>query len=318
MVFTENPFIFGDNNGITWVPASRFPFTIPADLDRRLQNGINVKYDMEFNRYPSRNPAFWSREDVQRWITSCIREYGLTDVNPDNFALSGKALCILTRSDFLTRCPSAGDVLYNTLIAYASSGSFSPAHIPSTPPSSPHDLQPSPTFFTNKFPHFRYLSLDAALSSDTDSTSSGSRPSTPTSSPAGSMFQSAFPSAHPLHVSTAAAPERVRGQGPAGECRLLWEFIYVLLEDPVGRYEKVIRWKDRGALIFHIVDPGSLAVLWGVQKKHAAMNFEKLARALRYYYRMDILRKEPGERHCYRFTKCLAELRHCRFANKEK
>lgn len=51
--------------------------------------------------------------------------------------------------------------------------------------------------------------------------------------------------------------------------------------------------------MFKIVDPAGLAQLWGIQKNHLSMNYDKMSRALRYYYRVNILRKVQGERHCY-------------------
>lgn len=81
--------------------------------------------------------------------------------------------------------------------------------------------------------------------------------------------------------------------------RLLWDFLQQLLNDPNQRYTNYIAWKNRETGVFKIVDPAGLAKLWGIQKNHLSMNYDKMSRALRYYYRVNILRKVQGERHCY-------------------
>ena len=81
--------------------------------------------------------------------------------------------------------------------------------------------------------------------------------------------------------------------------RLLWDFLQQLLNDPLQRFNNLIAWKNAQTGVFKIVDPQGLARLWGVQKNHLSMNYDKMSRALRYYYRVNILRKVQGERHCY-------------------
>ena len=81
--------------------------------------------------------------------------------------------------------------------------------------------------------------------------------------------------------------------------RLLWDFLQQLLNDSQQRYTSYITWKDKDTGVFKIVDPAGLAKLWGIQKNHLSMNYDKMSRALRYYYRVNILRKVQGERHCY-------------------
>lgn len=81
--------------------------------------------------------------------------------------------------------------------------------------------------------------------------------------------------------------------------RLLWDFLQQLLNDPNHRYASFIAWKCMDTGVFKIVDPAGLAKLWGIQKNHLSMNYDKMSRALRYYYRVNILRKVQGERHCY-------------------
>ncbi|XP_017885720.1 ets DNA-binding protein pokkuri [Ceratina calcarata] len=91
--------------------------------------------------------------------------------------------------------------------------------------------------------------------------------------------------------------------------RLLWDFLQQLLNDPSQRYTQYIAWKSRETGVFKIVDPPRLARLWGIQKNHLSMNYDKMSRALRYYYRVNILRKVQGERHCYQFLRNPTELK---------
>lgn len=91
--------------------------------------------------------------------------------------------------------------------------------------------------------------------------------------------------------------------------RLLWDFLQQLLNDPGQRYTSFIAWKNHETGVFKIVDPSGLARLWGIQKNHLSMNYDKMSRALRYYYRVNILRKVQGERHCYQFLRNPSELK---------
>jgi len=91
--------------------------------------------------------------------------------------------------------------------------------------------------------------------------------------------------------------------------RLLWDFLQQLLNDAQQRYISYIAWKNKDTGVFKIVDPSGLARLWGIQKNHLSMNYDKMSRALRYYYRVNILRKVQGERHCYQFLRNPSELK---------
>ncbi|KAG8513773.1 Transcription factor ETV6 [Galemys pyrenaicus] len=121
---------------------------------------------------------------------------------------------------------------------------------------------------------------------------------------------------------------------PLADCRLLWDYVYQLLSD--SRYENFIRWEDKESKIFRIVDPNGLARLWGNHKvrvpepaseqgqaaarlpsslrlslrffllpplnkqNRTNMTYEKMSRALRHYYKLNIIRKEPGQRLLFR------------------
>ncbi|XP_055359545.1 ETS domain-containing transcription factor ERF-like isoform X2 [Betta splendens] len=78
----------------------------------------------------------------------------------------------------------------------------------------------------------------------------------------------------------------------------LWHFLLELL----GRGEGgAISWGGEWGE-FVIRDPERLARLWGERKGKPHMNYDKLSRALRYYYNKRILHKTKGKRFTYRFN----------------
>ena len=83
---------------------------------------------------------------------------------------------------------------------------------------------------------------------------------------------------------------------PNGKECLLLEFLLQLLND--RKYEDCIKWKDKESGVFKIVDSAGLSELWGIQRNHHSMNFDKMSRALRYYYKVSKLKKVP-EQYCY-------------------
>uniref|UniRef100_A0A2K6MRE9 ETS translocation variant 2 n=2 Tax=Rhinopithecus TaxID=542827 RepID=A0A2K6MRE9_RHIBE len=78
----------------------------------------------------------------------------------------------------------------------------------------------------------------------------------------------------------------------------LWQFLLELLHD--GARSSCIRWTGNSRE-FQLCDPKEVARLWGERKKKPGMNYEKLSRGLRYYYRRDIVRKSGGRKYTYRF-----------------
>ena len=70
----------------------------------------------------------------------------------------------------------------------------------------------------------------------------------------------------------------------------LWEFLLELLANG-HECRSIIAWirEDRGE--FKIHNPEEVARRWGAYKKIGGMNYEKLSRAIRYYYQKGIIRK---------------------------
>ena len=68
----------------------------------------------------------------------------------------------------------------------------------------------------------------------------------------------------------------------------LWQFLLELLTDKENR--EVIHWQGEEGE-FKLSNPEVVAQLWGARKNKPNMNYEKLSRALRYYYDGDMICK---------------------------
>lgn len=72
----------------------------------------------------------------------------------------------------------------------------------------------------------------------------------------------------------------------------LWEFLLELLADE--RYSSLITWTKREKGEFKLRNQEEVAKRWGELKQRPGMNYDKLSRALRYYYQKNIIRKAGG------------------------
>ncbi|KHJ46360.1 Ets-domain protein [Trichuris suis] len=80
----------------------------------------------------------------------------------------------------------------------------------------------------------------------------------------------------------------------------LWEFIRDTLKNP-ETCPSIVRWENREEGIFRIVESEKMAQLWGLKKNNSRMTYEKLSRAMRYYYNSKIILPVSGRRLVYKF-----------------
>lgn len=85
----------------------------------------------------------------------------------------------------------------------------------------------------------------------------------------------------------------------------LWQFLLELLTDKHNKH--IIEWQGNDGE-FKLTNPEMVAQLWGERKNKPAMNYEKLSRALRYYYDGDLIAKVTGKRFVYKFVVNLKDL----------
>ncbi|XP_065058303.1 ETS translocation variant 4-like [Rhopilema esculentum] len=79
----------------------------------------------------------------------------------------------------------------------------------------------------------------------------------------------------------------------------LWRFLLHLLNRDKVSY--LVQWIDLDNFKFKIKEPNEVAKLWGSIKDKSDMTYEKLGRAMRYYYGKNIIEKVSGMRYSYRF-----------------
>ncbi|XP_034232060.1 DNA-binding protein D-ETS-3 isoform X3 [Thrips palmi] len=78
----------------------------------------------------------------------------------------------------------------------------------------------------------------------------------------------------------------------------LWQFLLELLSD--CNNAGCITWEGTQGE-FKLTDPDEVARRWGERKSKPNMNYDKLSRALRYYYDKNIMTKVHGKRYAYKF-----------------
>lgn len=79
----------------------------------------------------------------------------------------------------------------------------------------------------------------------------------------------------------------------------LWQFLLQLLLD--SNNEQLICWTNEEGE-FKLLQAEEVARLWGARKNKPNMNYDKLSRALRYYYDKNIIKKVNGQKFVYRFV----------------
>ncbi|NP_001086108.1 ELK4, ETS transcription factor L homeolog [Xenopus laevis] len=79
----------------------------------------------------------------------------------------------------------------------------------------------------------------------------------------------------------------------------LWQFLLQLLQEP--HHNQLICWTSNDGE-FKLLQAEEVARLWGVRKNKPSMNYDKLSRALRYYYVKNIIKKVNGQKFVYKFV----------------
>ncbi|KAM9321397.1 transcriptional regulator ERG isoform 2-T2 [Gastrophryne carolinensis] len=258
------------------------------------------------------DPTLWSTDHVRQWLEWAIKEYGLTDVNIMLFQnIDGKELCKMTKEDFHRLTPNySADILISHL-----------HYLRETP--LPHltsddvdkALQNSPRLMHARntggaafiFPNTSvYPEATQRISNRPDLSYEQTRrsawPTHPTPQSKASQAPPVVPKTEDprpqLDPYQILGPTSSRLANPGSGQIQLWQFLLELLSDSSN--SNCITWEGTNGE-FKMTDPDEVARRWGERKSKPNMNYDKLSRALRYYYDKNIMTKVHGKRYAYKF-----------------
>ncbi|XP_053972664.1 DNA-binding protein D-ETS-4 isoform X2 [Hylaeus volcanicus] len=234
-------------------------------------------------------PRRWSAADVAAWIQWARRQLQLPSVPLESFNVDGATLTSLTEEEFCQRAPQCGSMLHAQLEIWKAAveesprntlaASWSPAGVVQTPNNNNNNNTTGSAAIANAAPASvkgSPCNIDFSDDEDEDCGSSQTGPGSVTNGTGGKMRNGGS------HIH-------------------LWQFLKELLQSP-GIHGSCIRWLDRGKGVFKIEDSVRVARLWGKRKNRPAMNYDKLSRSIRQYYKKGIMKKtERSQRLVYQF-----------------
>ncbi|XP_023248400.1 uncharacterized protein LOC106643502 [Copidosoma floridanum] len=241
-------------------------------------------------------PCRWSVADVAAWVQWAKRQLQLPSLPLESFNVNGATLASFTEEDFCQRAPQCGSMLHAQLEIWKAAVEESPNN--------------------NNNNNNNTLTVSWTPTGVVQSPSSGSTASSVPSSAPGSVKDASTMdfSDDDDDDSSSAITEVGNSNGSTGNSTgvtgkirssgshiHLWQFLKELLQSP-GAHGSCIRWLDRNKGVFKIEDSVRVARLWGKRKNRPAMNYDKLSRSIRQYYKKGIMKKtERSQRLVYQF-----------------
>uniref|UniRef100_A0A8D0DMH8 Retroviral integration site protein Fli-1 homolog n=1 Tax=Salvator merianae TaxID=96440 RepID=A0A8D0DMH8_SALMN len=210
------------------------------------------------------DPSAWTHEHVRQWLDWAVKEYGLLDVETSLFQhIDGKELCKLGKEGFVRlTSPYNADVLLSHLS------------------------------YLRQKPSYEEIRRSSWGSGSVSATPKGSPPQI---QGVGRTSDSTRIAPDPYQV---LGPTSSRLANPGSGQIQLWQFLLELLSDSSNA--NCITWEGTNGE-FKMTDPDEVARRWGERKSKPNMNYDKLSRALRYYYDKSIMTKVHGKRYAYKF-----------------
>ncbi|NWR59901.1 GABPA protein, partial [Bucorvus abyssinicus] len=229
---------------------------------RKEQERLGIPYD----------PVQWSTDQVLHWVVWVIKEFSMSDIDLSALSIPGRELCSLSQEEFFQRVPR-GEILWSHLeLLRKCMGDFSVTDF---------TYSPSPTSLSVQI-------IPASV-----------QPATPTTI---KVINSSAKAAKVQRAPRISGEDRSSPGNRTGRNNgqiQLWQFLLELLTDKDAR--DCISWVgDEGE--FKLNQPELVAQKWGQRKNKPTMNYEKLSRALRYYYDGDMICKVQGKRFVYKFV----------------
>ncbi|XP_016983286.1 DNA-binding protein D-ETS-4 isoform X2 [Drosophila rhopaloa] len=245
----------------------------------------------------SQDPNGWSPAQVHAWLRSTLAQFRLPPVGDLElqFCEDGAALTLLSEEEFVRRLPESGSTLHAQLEIWKMAYADQPAH------QQQHQHQQSHQSASTDLWSASYAMPNLDLDYNEDSEGEDEMETEAAITPLTSSSTSP-PVATPTTGGTSTAKRPNGGRTGGGGSHIhLWQFLKELLALPQVN-GTAIRWIDRSKGIFKIEDSVRVAKLWGRRKNRPAMNYDKLSRSIRQYYKKGIMKKtERSQRLVYQF-----------------
>ncbi|NWT60173.1 GABPA protein, partial [Erythrocercus mccallii] len=215
------------------------------------------------------DPVQWSTDQVLHWVVWVMKEFSMTDIDLNALSIPGRDLCNLSQEDFFQRVPR-GEILWSHL-----------------------ELLRKFIFPLLNVGVNMWISIQAV-----QIIPASVQPATPTTIKVINSSAKAAKVQRAPRISGEDRSSPGNRTGNNGQIQL-WQFLLELLTDKDAR--DCISWVgDEGE--FKLNQPELVAQKWGQRKNKPTMNYEKLSRALRYYYDGDMICKVQGKRFVYKFV----------------
>ena len=241
------------------------------------------------------DPGHWSQSNVMHWLRWALNTFKTASIDPADWLMSGEELCSISQEQFKSKVPVDPNDLFWTHLELLRKCKFVAVVQNSTPTSTNTTTIPTKKTGTkysignNKTNQL--MGQNIGVSSVASVPVKRKKPVTLGVARVG--LANNIPDGSPGNRS-----------GNNGQVQL-WQFLLELLTDKEHR--EVIHWiGEEGE--FKLNNPEIVAQLWGARKNKPNMNYEKLSRALRYYYDGDMICKVHGKRFVYKFVCDLKEL----------
>ncbi|XP_055320536.1 DNA-binding protein Ets97D-like [Sitodiplosis mosellana] len=228
------------------------------------------------------DPKNWSEDHVQIWLKWAVNQFVLR-LQENDWRMTGKELCELSLHDFQKKIPRDPGNKFWTHLELLRKCQF--IAIPGDPKSANEDDE-EVTSIENVREKNAIFKRNAKVIGKTIKPAK-----------AIGTIDSAI-------VETLSPSNQGNRTGNNGQIQL-WQFLLEILTDKEHR--NIIQWHGNQGE-FKLVEPDRVAALWGNRKNKPTMNYEKLSRALRYYYDGDMISKVSGKRFVYKFICDLKQL----------
>ncbi|XP_066487740.1 ETS homologous factor isoform X1 [Tiliqua scincoides] len=243
------------------------------------------------------HPQYWTKYQVWEWLQHLLdtNQLDATCIPFQEFDISGEHLCNMSLQDFIRAAGTAGQLLYSNLHHLKWNGQCGSEMYPShnvivkteqTDPSVMASWKEENYFYDSGYGGTVEL-LESKSYRQAQLMVATPQPEGPDSADV---------------KKTPESPPKSHNKKHTPRGTHLWEFIRDILLHP-EKNAGLIKWEDRSEGVFRFLKSEAVAQLWGKKKNNSSMTYEKLSRAMRYYYKREILERVDGRRLVYKFGK---------------